>query len=237
MNMHSLHQGNSQLQQILQLQSNPLLSGSGGNAAAAAATAGTNTNLPGAAAHSLNYRGIQSGLGNNAADMFGYTSNLAGAGNVGPMGNTGAPPTLAGMAAANSSNNNSNNNNNMNNSGGNTATTTTTNTTNTTNTATSGVGNSNTMNANNSYSINASPYPMRISQADEEKIYQLILDLANPTLREQALLELSKKREQFDDLALILWHAYGNLIIVYYVIIIATINSSNSNNNNNNSSR
>ncbi|KAI8053731.1 hypothetical protein BDF22DRAFT_619708 [Syncephalis plumigaleata] len=55
---------------------------------------------------------------------------------------------------------------------------------------------------------------MRLSQADEEKIYQLILDLANPTLREQALLELSKKREQFDDLALILWHAYGVMAIL-----------------------
>lgn len=43
----------------------------------------------------------------------------------------------------------------------------------------------------------------------EERIYALILDLMNPNLREQALLELSKKREMYDDLAIILWHSYG----------------------------
>src|SRR4051812_35031956 len=36
---------------------------------------------------------------------------------------------------------------------------------------------------------------------DEEKVYQLILDLTNPQTREQALLELSKKREAYEDLA------------------------------------
>jgi CCR4-NOT transcription complex subunit 9 len=45
----------------------------------------------------------------------------------------------------------------------------------------------------------------------EERIYALILDLMNPNLREQALLELSKKREMYDDLAIILWHSYGKI--------------------------
>ncbi|KAG0367561.1 Cell differentiation protein rcd1, partial [Gamsiella multidivaricata] len=44
---------------------------------------------------------------------------------------------------------------------------------------------------------------------EDEKIYQLVLELTNPTNREQALLELSKKREQFEELALVLWHSFG----------------------------
>ncbi|CAH7686122.1 cell differentiation family, Rcd1-like-domain-containing protein [Phakopsora pachyrhizi] len=48
-----------------------------------------------------------------------------------------------------------------------------------------------------------------VNQAENEKIYYLIVDLLNPTTREMALLELSKKREQWDDLALVLWHSFG----------------------------
>lgn len=44
---------------------------------------------------------------------------------------------------------------------------------------------------------------------EEAKIYQLVMDLMDPARREGALLELSKKREQFDDLALVLWHSFG----------------------------
>lgn len=51
----------------------------------------------------------------------------------------------------------------------------------------------------------------KLAQLDEEKIYTLVLELLNPSLREQALLDLSKKREQYDDLALILWYSYGKL--------------------------
>ena len=44
---------------------------------------------------------------------------------------------------------------------------------------------------------------------DESKIFSLVIDLMDPSSRETALLELSKKREQYDDLALILWHSFG----------------------------
>lgn len=44
---------------------------------------------------------------------------------------------------------------------------------------------------------------------EEEKIFGLIKDLLNPSLREAALLELSKRRETFDDLAPVLWHSFG----------------------------
>lgn len=44
---------------------------------------------------------------------------------------------------------------------------------------------------------------------EDGKIYNLVIDLMNQNAREGALLELSKKREQYDDLALILWHSFG----------------------------
>jgi len=44
---------------------------------------------------------------------------------------------------------------------------------------------------------------------EDSKIYSLVIDLMNGSAREGALLELSKKREQYDDLALILWHSFG----------------------------
>lgn len=44
---------------------------------------------------------------------------------------------------------------------------------------------------------------------EEQKVYGLVIDLLNPEKREAALLELSKKREQYDDLALVLWHSFG----------------------------
>ncbi|KAG5459287.1 MAG: cell differentiation family, Rcd1-like-domain-containing protein [Olpidium bornovanus] len=48
-----------------------------------------------------------------------------------------------------------------------------------------------------------------VQQLDEEKVYTLVADLLEPATREAALLELSKKREQFEDLPLILWHSFG----------------------------
>lgn len=48
-----------------------------------------------------------------------------------------------------------------------------------------------------------------IPSHEEPKIYALVIDLMDPTTRETALLELSKKREQYDDLALVLWHSFG----------------------------
>lgn len=46
-------------------------------------------------------------------------------------------------------------------------------------------------------------------QQEEGKIYALVIDLMDANCRESALLELSKKREQYDDLALVLWHSFG----------------------------
>lgn len=47
---------------------------------------------------------------------------------------------------------------------------------------------------------------------EETKIYGLVIELLDANTRETALLELSKKREQYDDLALVLWHSFGALL-------------------------
>ena len=47
---------------------------------------------------------------------------------------------------------------------------------------------------------------------DNRRTLQFIADLLNESTREAALLELSKKREQVPELALILWHSFGMYI-------------------------
>lgn len=42
-----------------------------------------------------------------------------------------------------------------------------------------------------------------------ERVLQWIHELPNPTTREEALFELSRKREQIQNLAPILWHSFG----------------------------
>jgi CCR4-NOT transcription complex subunit 9 len=48
--------------------------------------------------------------------------------------------------------------------------------------------------------------------SEEEKIYILLTELLDPETRETALLELSKKREMYEDLALVLWGGFGAYI-------------------------
>ncbi len=50
---------------------------------------------------------------------------------------------------------------------------------------------------------------------EEERIYGLVIELLNSNTRDAALLELSKKREQYDDLALVLWHSFGKYLDLY----------------------
>ncbi|MCL7034504.1 hypothetical protein MKW94_025177, partial [Papaver nudicaule] len=44
---------------------------------------------------------------------------------------------------------------------------------------------------------------------------QLVLDLCNPDLRENDLLDLSKKRERFQDLAPLLWNSFGTIAALF----------------------
>jgi CCR4-NOT transcription complex subunit 9 len=56
---------------------------------------------------------------------------------------------------------------------------------------------------------------------EDATIYALIIDLLDTNTRESALLELSKKREQYDDLALVLWHSFG--IFAFPLLIFHTL--------------
>ena len=56
-------------------------------------------------------------------------------------------------------------------------------------------------------------------QDDAEKIFLLVLELTNPEQRETALLELSKRRETFADLAPILWHSFGTISALLQEIV------------------
>lgn len=51
------------------------------------------------------------------------------------------------------------------------------------------------------------------------RLYQHVLDLTNTEKREMALLELSKKREDFPDLAPILWHSFGTISALLQEIV------------------
>lgn len=59
----------------------------------------------------------------------------------------------------------------------------------------------------------------RGGEDENEKIYGYIIDLMNAQRRETALLELSKRREHYDNLALILWHSYGVMTTLVQEII------------------
>ncbi|GAB6032813.1 Cell differentiation protein RCD1 [Chamberlinius hualienensis] len=66
----------------------------------------------------------------------------------------------------------------------------------------------------------AQPAPQPTANAnDREKIFQWILELSHPDTRENALLELSKKREVVSDLAPMLWHSFGTIAALLQEII------------------
>ncbi|XP_052207758.1 uncharacterized protein LOC127811693 isoform X3 [Diospyros lotus] len=54
---------------------------------------------------------------------------------------------------------------------------------------------------------------------DMQSLQQLVLDLSDRGLRENALLELSKKRELFQDLAPLLWNSFGTIAALLQEII------------------
>jgi hypothetical protein len=54
---------------------------------------------------------------------------------------------------------------------------------------------------------------------EEERIFQLVQQVLHPMTREGALLELSKRRETFEDLAPVLWHSFGtHFFYIYYIL-------------------
>ncbi|XP_053615278.1 CCR4-NOT transcription complex subunit 9 [Plodia interpunctella] len=87
----------------------------------------------------------------------------------------------------------------------------------------------------NNMSAQQSPANMQ-AVVDREKIYTWILELCNPETRENALLELSKKREVVPDLAPMLWHSFGTIAAllqeitnIYVAMIPPTLTAHQSN--------
>ncbi|KAF2363504.1 Armadillo-type fold [Trinorchestia longiramus] len=58
-----------------------------------------------------------------------------------------------------------------------------------------------------------------ISAEEKERLYTYILQLNQPETREEALQELSKKRESMADLAPLLWHSFGTVAALLQEII------------------
>lgn len=50
---------------------------------------------------------------------------------------------------------------------------------------------------------------------ENRKVFIWVAELLDPNRREAALMELSKKREQVPELALVIWHSFGMLDLYY----------------------
>lgn len=55
--------------------------------------------------------------------------------------------------------------------------------------------------------------------SDVQQVEQYVQHLINPASRENALLELSKKRENFPELAPYLWHSFGAIAALLQEIV------------------
>ena len=72
----------------------------------------------------------------------------------------------------------------------------------------------NTNNGNNGHGMNMdhnsalAPTDMQF-QEDNRRVLGWVAELLNGNSRETALMELSKKREQVPELALVIWHSFG----------------------------
>lgn len=60
---------------------------------------------------------------------------------------------------------------------------------------------------------------MLTHEIDSEVVYQWIIDLTYPATRENALLQLSQKREAIPNLAPMLWHSFGTIAALLQEII------------------
>lgn len=64
------------------------------------------------------------------------------------------------------------------------------------------------MAAENALTTAASAMDGGISE-ENRKVFIWVAELLDPNRREAALMELSKKREQVPELALVIWHSFG----------------------------
>eukprot|EP01122_Echinamoeba_exundans_P011951 TRINITY_DN4904_c0_g1_i1.p1 TRINITY_DN4904_c0_g1~~TRINITY_DN4904_c0_g1_i1.p1 ORF type:complete len:265 (+),score=48.45 TRINITY_DN4904_c0_g1_i1:170-964(+) len=68
------------------------------------------------------------------------------------------------------------------------------------------------------------PFPQGQAEApaanvDFDHVHRLVLDLSNPEMREEAMHELSKKREDVPELAPILWYSFGTIACLLQEIV------------------
>lgn len=77
--------------------------------------------------------------------------------------------------------------------------------------------NANTM--MNGTAENGSPGMEQGISEENRKVLQWVAELMDPARRESALMELSKKREQVPELALVIWHSFGVMTSLLQEII------------------
>jgi CCR4-NOT transcription complex subunit 9 len=75
-----------------------------------------------------------------------------------------------------------------------------------------------TMNTNGSADTGSQGMEQGISE-ENRKVLQWVAELMDPSRREGALMELSKKREQVPELALVIWHSFGVMTSLLQEII------------------
>jgi len=57
---------------------------------------------------------------------------------------------------------------------------------------------------------------------ENRKVFVWVAELLDPARRETALMELSKKREQVPELALVIWHSFGMFSVAIVWVALAT---------------
>lgn len=54
---------------------------------------------------------------------------------------------------------------------------------------------------------------------ENRKVFVWVAELLDPDRRETALMELSKKREQVPELALVIWHSFGMISSLWLLLV------------------
>lgn len=54
---------------------------------------------------------------------------------------------------------------------------------------------------------------------ENRKVFVWVAELLDPDRRETALMELSKKREQVPELALVIWHSFGMVSSLWLLLV------------------
>ena len=77
-----------------------------------------------------------------------------------------------------------------------------------------GAGNGGGMAGDNGLSGSISVMDGGVSE-ENRKVFIWVAELLDPNRRETALMELSKKREQVPELALVIWHSFGMVFFFF----------------------